>query len=106
MERRYALFIAASLAIVLVSQVLQVTLFPKPPAVEQAADQAEGNPAEGSPATKLQLSPAAAGASTPGQAGTTDPADGENAAEAEAKRRKFKWLGHEVCEGETMNYVL
>ncbi len=84
MERRYALFIAASLAIVLVSQVLQVTLFPKPPAVEQAADQAEGNPAEGSPATKLQLSPAAAGASTPGQAGTTDPADGENAAEAEA----------------------
>ena len=44
MERRYALFIASSLAIVLASQLLQVYFFPKPPVEERIADLA-GEPA-------------------------------------------------------------
>jgi len=43
-ERRYALFIASSLAIVLASQLLQVYFFPKPPVEERIADLA-GEPA-------------------------------------------------------------
>ena len=42
MERRYVLFIAASLAIVLASQALQMWLFPKPPVNQAAEDQQPG----------------------------------------------------------------
>ncbi len=78
MERRYALFIAFSLAIVLGSQALQVYLFPKP-AAEQAApplpdaevaDLAEGNAAA---ATGEPTTTAAAEASDD-QAGEADDA--------------------------------
>ena len=49
MERRYAQFIAISLAIVLAGQLLQVSLFPKPQRERQAAEVGEAaalNPAE------------------------------------------------------------
>ena len=48
MERRYAQFIAISLAIVLAGQLLQLWLFPKPQRERQAAEVAAAalNPAE------------------------------------------------------------
>ena len=46
MERRYALFIAASLAIVLASQALQMYLFPKPPAARVAGGDGTARPAQ------------------------------------------------------------
>ncbi len=89
MERRYASFIAISLAIVLGSQLLQAYLFPKPPAAEKEADvaaQAEADAVEGATGEAAEQG-AAAGA----PANDSAPADDD--APAEVAERSYRTLG-------------
>jgi YidC/Oxa1 family membrane protein insertase len=89
-ERRYASFIAISLAIVLGSQLLQAYLFPKPPVAEveaEVAAQAEADAVEGARGDAAEQGAAAAGA----PANASAPADDD--APAEVAERSYRTLG-------------
>ncbi len=92
MERRYASFIAISLAIVLGSQLLQVYLFPKPPAAEREAEVvALAEPAAGEAGGDV------AERATEDGAAATDEPTGDVAAESDAAapaaERAYRTLG-------------
>jgi YidC/Oxa1 family membrane protein insertase len=97
-ERRYASFIAISLAIVLGSQLLQVYLFPKPPAVEAEAEvaaRAESDAVEagGASADQAAKDRAAQPAEPKGDVAAEDDAA------APAAERTFRTLGSLDPEG-------